>query len=115
MQIQIKKPSMQSKKAKTGSALEGTRLYFRPMLISRLVVITNFYVGRLTTGFLKYFFLYQDLAAAKATASPMKEVVTGHYLKSKFHSHSHPNPHLLIHSLGLRVMCNRIIKGSIII
>ena len=82
MQIQIKKPSIQSKKAKTGSGLKGMWLCFRPMLFSRLVVITNFYVGRLTKGVLKYFFLYQDLAATKATASPMKEVLTGHYLKS---------------------------------
>ena len=30
-----------------------------------------------------FFFSYQDLAATKATASPVKGVVTGHYLKSK--------------------------------
>ena len=58
-----------------------------------------------------FFFLYQDLAAIEASASPMKGVVTGQYLKSNFHSHSHPNPHLLIHSLALREMCSRIRKN----
>ena len=33
-----------------------------------------------------FFFSYQDLAATEVTASPVKGLVTGHYLKSKLHS-----------------------------
>ena len=43
----------------------------------------------------------------------MKGIVIVQEVKSKCHSHSNPNPHLLTYSLALRVICSHILIKSV--